>query len=143
MERVILESPYGSFNNIVIINKKISDRIFKLYGPYKINEIYGEFCLYDCLVNHEETPYASHLLYTRKYVLRDYIPKERKLGIKAGFYWRDVADKTIFYIDLGITNGMKLGIKDCKEKNKPYEIRKLTKNLYSKFLMEIGDLENV
>ncbi len=117
MKRVIVESPYAGDTELDI----------------KLNEIYGEFAMHDCLVNYNESPYASHLLYTRKYVLRDHIPTDRKLGIKAGFYWRDVAEKTIFYIDLGMTNGMKLGINDCKEKGKEYEVRNLPKDLWQRF----------
>lgn len=117
MKRVIIESPYaGSVNEI------------------KKNEIYGEFCMRDCLKNHNETPYASHLLYTRKHVLRDKVSEERKLGIDAGFFWRDVAEQTNFYIDLGMTKGMKQGVDDCEEKDKPYEVRHLPSNLWQEFL---------
>lgn len=119
MKRVIVESPYA--------------------GNIKLNEIYGEFCLHDCLVNHNESPYASHLLYTRKYVLRDEVPSDRKLGIEAGFEWRNVSEKTIFYSDLGMTNGMILGINDCIAKEKTYEIRNLPENLRDKFFEACKD----
>jgi hypothetical protein len=124
MKRVIIESPYA--------------------GNIKLNEVYGEFCMHDCLVNHNESPYASHLLYTRTWVLRDERPEERKLGIEAGFYWRDVADKSIFYVDLGVTDGMKLGVCDCKEKGREYEVRNLPEGLWQRFSKVIdynnGDL---
>jgi hypothetical protein len=113
MKRVIIESPYA--------------------GNYDMNEAYAELCMHDCLVNHNESPYASHLLYTRRFVLRDDVPSDRKLGIAAGFEWRDVADKTVFYIDIGLTDGMNEGIMDCKEKNKEYEVRQLPSNLIEKF----------
>ena len=114
MKRVVIESPYA--------------------GDIPVNEIYGELCMHDCLVNHNETPYASHLLYTRRFVLRDDRPEERKLGIDAGFYWREVAEKTVFYIDLGVTDGMKLGMNDCLEKGKEFEVRKLPDELWEQFL---------
>ncbi len=117
MLRVIVESPYAGPNEKVIL----------------MNEYYGEYCMNDCLVKHNESPYASHLLYTRRHVLRDSDPEERKLGIEAGFFWRDVADKTVFYVDLGVTDGMKLGIQDCKEKGKPYEIRRLPEYKWRQF----------
>jgi len=117
MKRVVVESPYAG------------DEI-----QIDINEIYGELCMHDCLVNHNESPYASHLLYTRMYVLRDNIPEERKLGIDAGFYWRDVAEQSNFYVDLGITNGMNLGIDDCNEKSKPFELRSLPIDLWERFV---------
>lgn len=112
MKRVIIESPYA--------------------GNIELNEIYGEICMNDCLVNHNESPYASHLLYTRTWVLRDHRPEERKLGIEAGFYWREVAEQSNFYVDLGMTDGMKLGIDDCEKKGKPYEIRRLPDDLWDK-----------
>jgi len=114
MKRVIVESPFA--------------------GNEKINKIYGAFAMHDCLVNHDESPYASHLLYTQKYVLRDYISSERKLGIDAGFEWRKVADKTIFYVDLLMTNGMQEGLHDCRMKELPYEVRKLPPSLWKRFL---------
>jgi hypothetical protein len=117
MKRVIVESPYAGND-----------------AQIKMNEIYGEFAMHDCLVNHNETPYASHLLYTRKNVLRDHIPEDRKLGIKAGFYWREVAEDTIFYIDLSITPGMKQGIADCKEKKTPFQVRELPPDLWARFV---------
>lgn len=114
MKRVVIESPYA--------------------GNTDVNEIYGELCMHDCLVNHNETPYASHLLYTRKYVLRDDHPEERKLGIDAGFYWRKVAEQTNFYIDLGVTEGMELGMEDCLKKGHDYAIRNLPDELWDRFL---------
>ncbi len=113
MKRVVIESPYA--------------------GNVMMNEVYGEVCMHDCLVNYNEAPYASHLLYTRNHVLRDTIPADRKLGIEAGFCWRDVAEKTIFYVDLAMTSGMKLGIEDCENKGKPYEVRRLPDDLWELF----------
>lgn len=116
MKRVIVESPYA--------------------GDIAMNEMYCEYCLHDCLVNYNESPYASHLLYTRDHVLRDHVPEERKLGIKAGFFWRECAELTVFYEDLGITDGMQQGIEDCKEKGLPYEIRKLPDDIWNEFARE-------
>jgi len=114
MKRVIVESPYA--------------------GQVEVNEVYGAFAMHDCLVNHDEAPYASHLLYTQKYVLRDHISSERKLGIMAGFEWRSPAEKTVFYVDLLMTKGMVQGLEDCKKKGLPYEIRKLPASLWERFL---------
>ena len=116
MERVILESPYAGDKEQIIIN-----------------EIYGEFCMHDMIVNHNESPYASHLLYTRRYVLRDGVPKERKLGIKAGFFWRNVAERTAFYCDLGMTSGMEQGMQDVNKKGGRYDIRWLPNGLWKEF----------
>lgn len=126
MERVVIESPYAgkSANDILI------------------NEAYGELCMRDCLKNYNESPYASHLLYTRRYVLRDSDPEERKLGIEAGFFWRDVADKTVFYLDLGMTTGMKQGIDDCEAKGKSYEVRHIHPDLFKEFLIAEKEIRN-
>jgi hypothetical protein len=116
MKRVIVESPYA--------------------GDIAMNEMYCEYCLHDCLVNYNESPYASHLLYTRDHVLRDHVPEERKLGIQAGFFWREVSELTVFYVDLGMTKGMRQGIDDCEEKGLPYEIRKLPDSIWDEFTKE-------
>lgn len=113
MKRVILESPFK--------------------GDRELNKTYARFAMRDCLLNHSETPYASHLLYTQPNVLRDEIPDERRLGIEAGFFWRDVAENTAFYVDLGITEGMGLAIDECNDKKKPYEFRSLPKELWNEF----------
>ena len=118
MERVIIESPYAADTEEGIL----------------LNEAYGELCMHDCLVNHHESPYASHLLYTRPLVLRDEVPEDRKLGIAAGFFWRNVADKTLFYTDLGMTSGMAQGVDDCEMKGKPYEIRILPDELWDRLV---------
>jgi len=115
MIRVVLESPYAGKSDIDIY----------------LNEVYGELCMRDCIVNYNEAPYASHLLYTRKYVLDDKKPEQRKLGIEAGFFWRDVAARTVFYIDLGMTKGMELGIVDCQEKRNEFNVRHLPTDLFA------------
>ena len=114
MKKVIIESPYA--------------------GNYDMNEAYAELAMHDCLVNHGESPYASHLLYTRRFVLRDDVPSDRKLGIAAGFEWRNVAEKTVFYTDLGMSDGMKQGIQDCKDKMNPYSVRQLPDDLWNIFV---------
>ena len=124
MQRVIIESPYAAKSNWQI----------------QKNEIYGEFCMRDCIVNYHETPYASHLLYTRRYVLKDKDPVQRKLGIEAGFFWREVATKTVFYIDLGMTPGMELGIQDCEKKGNKFEVRHMTPELFEEYTEVINSL---
>ncbi len=118
MKRVVVESPYAASDEQGI----------------DLNEAYAEIAMHDCLVNHNESPYASHLLYTRRFVLRDHVPADRKLGIEAGFFWRDVAEKSIFYKDLGMTSGMQLGVDDCIAKDKPYEVRRLPDKLWEQLM---------
>jgi len=118
MKRVVIESPYAA----------------KTEEGIDLNEAYGELAMHDCLVNYNESPYASHLLYTRRFVLRDDVPTDRKLGIEAGFFWRDVAEKSVFYQDLGMTTGMRQGVVDCDNKDKPWEIRRLPDELWEQLM---------
>lgn len=98
MRRVIIESPYGSPDPAVV----------------ERNRRYLRACMHDCLVR-GEAPFASHGLYTQPGVLDDNVPEERTHGIEAGFAWREAADATVVYTDLGYSVGMKYGI-DAAEK---------------------------
>lgn len=86
MKKVIIESPYA--------------------GDVERNLEYARRCLRDSL-RRGDAPIASHLLYTQDGVLDDLIPEERSLGIKAGLEWLTVADKHVFYMDHGMSKGMK------------------------------------
>lgn len=112
MKLVIIESPYAA-SETHTVEQHIE---------------YAKKCMHDSLLR-GEAPYASHLLYTQPNVLDDLKPEERKLGIEAGFAWRNVADVTVFYVDLGYSSGMQLGLQDCINKRKPYEIRKIYENI--------------
>lgn len=100
MKRVIIESPYA--------------------GDVAGNEAYLRRCILDCL-RRGEAPFASHRMYTD--ALDDVNPEERVLGIDAGFAWRHVAELTVFYIDRGWSNGMRLGLAHCQLHGLPYEER--------------------
>jgi hypothetical protein len=102
MRRVIIESPYA--------------------GDIALHQGYLRACLLDCL-RRGEAPFASHGLYTQ--CLNDKKPKERDLGIKAGFEWRFAADCTVVYADLGISKGMQMGIDHAKKIAQAVEVRKL------------------
>ena len=103
MRRVVIESPYA--------------------GNVAQNMAYLRRCMRDCLLR-GEAPFASHAIYTQ--VLDDSIPSERKWGIEAGFAWRDLAEATVVYTDLGTSEGMKLGIEDAEKKGRPVEYRSLS-----------------
>lgn len=101
---VVIESPYA--------------------GNIDLNVKYARAAMRDCLLR-GEAPYASHLLYTQPGVLRDEIPDERNMGILAGFAFRQLAQKTVVYDDLGISKGMQWGIDDSIKRGVPVEYRKL------------------
>lgn len=104
MKKVILESPYA--------------------GDIEKNINYARACLRDSL-SRGEAPIASHLLYTQPGILKDDIPEERQWGIDAGLAWGSVAEATVVYTDLGISTGMKYGIKNAEENNRTIEYRTL------------------
>ena len=104
MVRVVIESPYA--------------------GDVEANLTYARACMLDCL-RRNETPYASHALYTQAGVLDDTVPEERTLGIRAGFGWRGAADKTVVYIDRGQSQGMRAGVLDAEAAGRPVEYRRL------------------
>ena len=99
--RVIIESPFaGDFKNVK----------------------YSRECIRDCL-DRDESPFASHLLYTQKGILNDAIPDERRRGIAAANGWLAVADYVAVYMDLGVTRGMVLGIIKAARLNKEIRLR--------------------
>ena len=104
MRRVIIESPYA--------------------GDVERNVRYVKACVLDCL-RRGESPYASHLFFTQPGILDDLKPEERNLGIEAGFAWRECAELTVFYIDLGWSSGMVKGFEHVTENGLRWACRKL------------------
>lgn len=104
MIKVILESPFA--------------------GDIGKNLRYARAAMRDCLLRNE-TPYASHLLYTQAGILDDNVPAERELGINAGFEWREASTKTVVYVDFGISRGMQYGIDHAVKLGHPIEYRNL------------------
>lgn len=104
MIKVILESPYAGF-----VTRNIE---------------YARKCVRHSL-SLGEAPIASHLLYTQKGILDDNIKSDRIWGINAGLAWKTVADKHVFYIDYGMSSGMKYALEYAKEHNIKVEFRKI------------------
>lgn len=104
MIKVIIESPYA--------------------GNVEKNIKYARECMSHSL-KQGEAPLASHLLYTQEGILDDDLSEERQLGINAGLLWGREAEKTVVYEDLGITDGMKLGIERAQKENRLIEFRRI------------------
>lgn len=104
LKLVLVESPYA--------------------GNIERNIRYAQAALRDCL-QRGEAPFASHLLYTQPNVLSDLLPEERALGIKAGLEWGKKAEKTVVYLDLGVSKGMQFGIDAARAAGRPVEERRL------------------
>lgn len=87
------------------------------------NVAYLRACLRECTLKYDEAPFASHDFYT--HFLDDQNPEERKLGMDAGLLWGMHAEKTVVYVDRGITAGMRYGIARAKMCTRPIEYRML------------------
>jgi hypothetical protein len=70
-----------------------------------------------------DSPLASHLLWPG--ILNDADPEQRAQGIEAGLAWGRVAQATVVYSDLGISEGMKIGIDRALKEGRPVEYRRL------------------
>ena len=108
MRRVILESPYGSDDDATV----------------QRNVDYARKCMHDSLLL-GEAPIASHLLYTQPGVLLDRDPLQRAIGIAAGHAWMPFADAVVFYIDHGMSDGMKIAQEFAQRLRMPIEVRRL------------------
>lgn len=139
MRLVIVESPFAPQTgkvNACALHGAIADgdgctpcHLYRRAETFRGLEIarnidYGCAALADCF-RRGEAPYASHLLYTRRGVLDDTKPDERQLGIRAGFMWRKRSDATAVYTDLGISQGMQLGIDDAAKDKRVVEYRSI------------------
>ncbi|HRC28229.1 MAG TPA: hypothetical protein PKV96_02465 [Candidatus Saccharimonas sp.] len=89
----------------------------------RANRDYAMEAMRDALMNHHEAPFASHLLYTQ--MLDDTVPLERHIGIEAGLAIGMFAERTVVYIDQGISRGMQYGIDNAKAAGRPIEYRSL------------------
>ena len=93
-------------------------------GDVEKNLEYCRAAMADCL-KRGEAPFASHALYTQPGVLNDEVPGERLLGIESGFAWGAFADRTVVYVDRGVSRGMVEGILDAQAHGRPVEFRRL------------------
>jgi len=102
-------------------------------GDIDRNVRYLKLCKYDCWARNE-MPCASHDDMTQHpakvdFYVSDYEPEwdvyTRDEAINGAHALRALCAKTIFYVDLGESRGMKAGMEYCKKHNIPYEVRKL------------------
>lgn len=115
--RVVVESPYAGKHGA---SCRCDDCQIDLAANLK----YARGALRDCL-QRREAPFASHLLYTQDGVLDDHIPKDRNLGIGAGFIYRKGSNLSAFYVDRGISTGMGFGLEDVQTIAQSFELRSM------------------
>ena len=124
MKRVVIESPFAADKSKMptpLLEKGEQSVWCELQVQKNLQ--YLRAAMHDCLVHHKEAPFASHGLYTQPGVLDDDIPKERELGIQAGFAFREVAELSVFYVDLGMSKGMQFGLDHANQHARPVEYR--------------------
>lgn len=109
------------------MNKRIVVVESPFAGDVPRNLRFLRACLRDSLLR-GEAPYASHAIYTQPGVLDDGDVQDRKFGMEAGFEFKNVADCTVVYQNLGISPGMQAGIDASTAKGYKYEFRTLPEN---------------
>lgn len=87
-----------------------------LAGDVRLHMLYARAAVHNAL-ERGEAPFASHLLYTQ--VLDDETAEERALGIRAGLAVSARCDVTAVYMDLGISEGMRAGIREATRAGRP------------------------
>lgn len=97
---VYVESPYG--------------------GDVSANLAYLGECLRDC-IKRGEVPFASHAIYPL--ALDDNDPEQREQGLALGEYWRHHCQRTVVYIDRGVSEGMLRGIEAAERMGMRVEYR--------------------
>ena len=133
VNRVFLETPY---------NTKDNDK-----AKLQYNVQFALACMHDSYANHDEAPFASHLLYTRvpegllkkpeKAVESGHIAdsdtantfQPREFGMVCARVWRAAANSVVVYTNHGITEGMKAGIEHAKDIGLPVVFRILPHHL--------------
>lgn len=107
---------------------------------YRIDPIrYARACLLHS-VTLGEAPIASHLLYPQ--VLDDLDPAARDTGIAAGLAWRRKMDFAAFYMDLGLSGGMREAMDLYQMEGRPFVIRRLGADLDG-FLLRVDTTPDV
>lgn len=120
-----------------------------LAGDYIRNIEYARLASRHSLMMNGESPMAFHLIYGKS--LRDKDETEREIGIKRSFNWHSYAEKKVFYLDRGLSNGMIMGYLDAKEKGISTEFRIISNNIQMKdFIsqfnnrkLSINDIKNL
>ncbi|MCI4659705.1 DUF7768 domain-containing protein [Cryobacterium zhongshanensis] len=116
-----VKARHPSFKTKVIIESPLASPSKSGLG---LNQLYGRAALRDSLLR-GEAPMASHMLYAQKFVLDDTDELEREIGMVAGFAWLALVDRVVVYVDRGISNGMREGIRRAEELNVIVEERSI------------------
>lgn len=88
----------------------------------ELHRRYLKACIDDC-ARLKESPYASHWMLGQ--TLDDMDERQREQGIVAGFMWARHADARIFFLDLGMSDGMHRALLHAAELRQVVEYRYL------------------
>jgi hypothetical protein len=97
-------------------------------GDVAANVAYAKRCVIDSL-KRGEAPYASHLFFTQDGLLDDLRPDERRLGIEAGLAWGACAERVAVYVDRGISQGMREGVRAARRRGAEIDVRALDREV--------------
>lgn len=129
MKLVMIESPFKE--------EMIEAPYEKIKCREEESKAYLKACILDSL-GRNEAPFASHGFYTQ--YLDDTKLEEREIGINAGFAWGEKADIRAFYVDYGVSSGMKEGLQKAWHIQQIIDIRtlpyKIMKDLRESFKEE-------
>lgn len=103
-----------------------------LAGDFETNRRYALWCCLDSTLR-GEAPFASHVFYTQ--FLDDQVQALRQTGIQCGLSWGAVAELRALYIDLGVTDGMRIGVESARALGQDVEERYLDPQFHERFLV--------
>lgn len=108
------------------VKERTSMKIVIIESPWSggtpFHASYLRSCIKDSIMR-GEVPIASHKLYGD--VLNDHDPAQRKIGIELGYEFWPFATRIIFYLDHGMSPGMKQAKARAEKLKIPTEDRKL------------------
>lgn len=110
MRTVAIESPYR-----VVCDGDTREELER-------HKRYLDACILDCIYR-GEAPFAGHAYLPN--VLCDYDPADRALGISLHIEISSGLDALVVYTDLGITDGMRAGIRAAADRKQVTEFRVL------------------
>ncbi len=96
----------------------------------ELHVMYARFCVRDSMINHGEAPFAPHLIYPQENILHD---GEENLGVECAKDFSIVTNKTIVYVDLGMSPEMLYAARDAQYHNHTVELRFLPEDMWKEF----------
>lgn len=122
--RQLTKNTYNDLSFSDIDNKVIIETPYA--GNIEYNSEFTKACVRDSLINHNENPQCLHLIYPK--IINDEDTSERSLGLGRSFAIHKKANRKIYYLDRGFTEGMREGFVHAIDNGIPVEFRCLSKD---------------